>query len=489
KEMSISKFAVNYHKKDEGGHYLDYDYDYDYGNKTRKKKKPKTQVQISPPLPIELILEILSRLPVKSLTRLSCASKYLYNYINRNPHFNRLHMVNYSKKKPSLVFYVNYWKQKFFFKNLFHARDVQDDDNDNYDVDLSHTFMHRDRGEYLGYCNGLICFRQIVAEIGFAIDVWNFTTRELLRIIPPVIGGYTLMSSGFGFDSINNEYKFVMIVSTGETKKCFVYIFGNKSHWREVRSPDSGLLLTSPSATFASYGATGGGGGALCWWTNDPLAILLFNLHEDKLQYIRIPVERNADVRMFEYKGYLAVPVLHKKSPPAVQGNNTTTTLTLEKVCLKILKAYKDDQVWVEETIDLSAFSIPFKNNFCFASFSDQILLYWAEPKSFQFFNLHRKCIKVVKNVNAASSNSMIKKRLPQAARAKDYWLNSEVENIRSLKTLLPVRAQKSDRAALDSLMVESFKKMWTLQQPKTVGGFFYSYYHSKTREHYFFDD
>ncbi|KAI3837059.1 hypothetical protein MKW98_005392 [Papaver atlanticum] len=319
-------------------------------------------------------------------------------------------------------------------------------------------------------------------KIGCLIDFWNYTTKEFLRIVPPVIGGgyyYKIRSSGFGFDSINNEYKLVIIVYMLETKspKCLVYTFGIKSSWTEVRSPDSGLLLTS------TYGATGGAG-ALFWRTSDPQVILLFDLHEDKLQYIRIPVERNAVKRLFEHKKSFVVAILQKKSLP-VEGINTKTAHTLEKVHLKILKAYKDDQVWDKETIDLSTYSIPFSDNFRFVSFSDQILLYWADPKSSLFFNLHRKCLKVVKNI----CSGMSKKRLPRAAGAKDYWLNCEVENICSLKALLPVRAQKSDRAALNSMM-ESFQNMWTLQQPNTtVGGFFCSYYQSKTSEYYFFDD
>ncbi|RZC84276.1 hypothetical protein C5167_047063 [Papaver somniferum] len=348
--------------------------------KKKKMKKPKTEeddgFQIS--LPIELILEFLSRLPVKSLTRLSCA-------------------------------------------------------------------------------------------------------RELLRIIPHGVGGcYKLISSGFGFDSINNEFKLVIIIFRRETNspKCLLFTFGIKSSWTEVRSPNCGLSRTSTSATFASYGAAAGGE-ALFWRTTDPQVSLLFDLHEEKLQYIRIPVERDADTRMFEHNGFLVAAVLEMKSPPVV-GINTTT---LEKVHFKILKAYKDDQVWDKETIDLSTYSIRFSDNFRFVSFSDQILMYWANPESFQFFNVHRKCLKVVKNIVSGTS----KTRLPRAAGAKHYWLNCEVENICSLKTLLPVRAQKSDCAALNSMKVESFKDIWSPQQLKTVGGFFYSCYQSKTSESYFF--
>ncbi|MCL7047741.1 hypothetical protein MKW94_018290 [Papaver nudicaule] len=434
--------------------------DYDSYGSNKRKKKQKTEgedeevrkdgvIQISPPLPIELILEILSRLPVKSLTRLSCASKYLYNYINRNPHFNKLHMVNYSQKNPSLVFYVKYngtGKQEWLFKSLFHHRDQHDDNNDNYDVDLSETFGRKDRGEYVGYCNGLICFRLIAGEVAFFIDVWNFTTGELLRIVPPVVEGrcYQHMSSGFGFDSVNNY---------------LVYTFGSKSSWEEIVPPDSRFLLASSTATFTSYG---GGGGALFWWTTDFHDILMFDLHEHKLQYIRIPIQRSEDTRLFEYKGFLVLAVLQEKLPPA---DDETTESTLEKVHLKILKAYKGEQVWDQETIDLSAHSIPFSDNFRFVSFSDRIFMYWVIRK-------------------LALCNA--EKRLPPVVRAGDYWLNSEVENICSLKTLLPERAQNTDRSALSS-MLKSFLNM-TLQQPKKVGGFFISYYQSKTSEHYFFN-
>ncbi|XP_026391551.1 uncharacterized protein LOC113287091 [Papaver somniferum] len=290
--------------------------------KTEEEKKKKMKlIQIS--LPIELILEFLSRLPVKSLTRLSCASKYLYNYINQNPQFTKSHFINYSQKNPTLVFYTNYvtGKQQCLFQSLFRTRDIQDDERDNHDVQLYQKTIQQKKGEFVGYCNGLSCFRNTITEFAFFIDVWNDTTQEVLRMYSK--GG-------------------------------------------EVRSPNSGLLRTCASAVFTSYGAAGagaGGGGALFWWTTDPQVILLFDLHEDKLQYIRIPLEYNTRTRWFEYEGFLVIARLEKKSP---------TSLTLGKVHLKVLKAFKDDQVWAEETIDLSAYSIPFSNNFRFVSFSDQ---------------------------------------------------------------------------------------------------------------------
>ncbi|KAI3907826.1 hypothetical protein MKW98_027138 [Papaver atlanticum] len=458
-------------------------------------------------LPIELILEFLSRLPIEDLTRLSCASKYLYNSVHQNPQFGNSHLINYSQKHPFLVFYINRrtGDKPCLYKNLFHTRDIHDDHTDNYNLGFHKTMPYTNRGKYVGFCNGLVCFKQKnKGGMAFVFDVYNFITRELLRIVPPFIhhrgNGYTLLSHGFGFDSLNNEYKLVLIVFILETRcpKCFVYTFGKKSSWKDFDFPDDYNFYPRPvnselSATFTSYGGTGGGGGALFWMTIDRRVILLFDLHEDKFQYIRIPLESpvTSDTKLFEHKGFLGVAILEMKSP-VVAGATTSNaisrcapTSTLEKVHLKILKAYKDEQVWIKETFDLSPYSIPFSSNFRLVSFSDHVLLYWVDPKTFRFFNLHRKCLKVVRNIAAC----IFDKKVLLSDKAEDYWLNCEVGNISSLKTLLPERAQKSDRAGIDSIMKKCLQQMWILQQPRTVGGVFTSFYKSKTNEHYFFDD
>ncbi|KAI3978241.1 hypothetical protein MKX01_013072, partial [Papaver californicum] len=111
--------------------------------------------------------------------------------------------------------------------------------------------------------------------------------------------------------------------------------------------------------------------------TRDLHMILLFDLHEHKLQNIRLPVGHNEfsgmprDYRLFEHKGFLGVGILEKKSPVVI--GSTSATTTLEKVHLGILEAYKHDQVWVKlETIDVSPYSIPVTRNPLLVSISDQ---------------------------------------------------------------------------------------------------------------------
>ncbi|MCL7048012.1 hypothetical protein MKW94_011596, partial [Papaver nudicaule] len=478
--------------------------DQDYGKKKKKKKQ-----RIS--LPSELILEFLSRLPIKPLTRLSCTSKYLYNYINQNPQFAKSHMINYSPKHPSLVFYIMNGKEGIehhsrLCRNLLHGHD---DAFDYHETIIHKTigtgryeFLGKTKWEFGGYCNGLVCFINMITPFTLTIDVWNCTTNELLSILPPVIehhsprggcrgNGYLPMSCGFGFDSIDNEYKFVFLVIMIRTRilKCLVYTFGTKSSWTQVSLPTYYYPIenhASRLATFASYE-----GGALFWRTcSHPRTILLFDLHEHKLKNIQIPLRRNKspavpeEYRLFEYKGILGVAVLGKKSPVVLLGTSAITTL--EKVHLKILKAYKHEHEWVElETVDLSSYSIPFTWNSQLVSICDQVLLYWSDTcKGFQIFNLHKKCLKAVRNLDPCFFNQISLRRWLTGL--DNCWLHCEVENICSLKTLLPKRAQQvPDRASLNSIMFNGCHELWFSPKPKTVGGIFTSYYQSKSNEHY----
>ncbi|KAI3833903.1 hypothetical protein MKX03_012391 [Papaver bracteatum] len=465
-------------------------------------------------LPDEIILEFLSRLPMKPVMRFSSVSKYLYNSVHKDANFANSHLINYAQKHPFLVFYninANYGtkNQPMLYKNLFFikgADEIQSQSaqrgflNFGRTITANCTFQLRDA--FVGYCNGLICFTRNQTMISY-IDVWNFTTDELLRIFPPAIdhGGkkYRILSYGFGFDSFSKEYKLVFVVRMFNTMslKCWIYRFGTKSSWEEISAPDEGRFPLSDQssdnrtsfifreATFTTYGGAGCGG-ALFWMTRNPRVILVFDLHQHKFQYIQLPFGpgiRNY-VRFFEYKGYLVISTLEKKAPAA--GSRSGCITTLEKVHLNILKSYKDDQEWVKETVDLSPYRIPFLGQHNrLVSFRDHVLLYWMDPNRFQFFNLHTKCLKVVREI---ALHTFQKTPLPDLL-THDYRLNCEVENIFSLKTLLPRRAQRCDAATVTSIAEKGLGHIYSLKEPKTVGGMFCSDTKPKASEYFFFDD
>ncbi|XP_042477396.1 F-box protein At3g07870-like [Macadamia integrifolia] len=160
-------------------------------------------------LPFEIIKDILSRLPVKSLMRFRCVSKD-WRYLIHDPFFISQHLNRSSEKNPGLCLADG----RFFTIIL-------DGSSTATRVDIPFQGLV-DRVEILGSCNGLLCL--FVAErlsdwyrhIN-PIYLWNPARREYRKLpdapfSSPRIWGISTTVLGFGYDSINNEYKVVRII-------------------------------------------------------------------------------------------------------------------------------------------------------------------------------------------------------------------------------------------------------------------------------------
>uniref|UniRef100_A0A1S4B203 F-box/kelch-repeat protein At3g06240-like n=1 Tax=Nicotiana tabacum TaxID=4097 RepID=A0A1S4B203_TOBAC len=113
-------------------------------------------------IPIELITEILSRLPVKSLLRFRCVSKYWLSLIS-SPEFAYTHLGiaanSYPVKKP------------------------------------------RGYVRIVGSVNGLVCL--VIEEKYFLL--WNPSIRKFKKLPDPRGGDYIMY--GFGYDEFHDDYK------------------------------------------------------------------------------------------------------------------------------------------------------------------------------------------------------------------------------------------------------------------------------------------
>ncbi|CAN1250672.1 F-box/kelch-repeat protein At3g06240 [Linum perenne] len=158
-------------------------------------------------LPEEIVIDILTRLPIKSILRFKSVSK-LWSTLSTNPHFTAAHLRRSSSTNP--LFIVQHDTPGDFRTSIFDA---------NFTV-LQHDLpMPENRLDYgspsiLGSCNGLLC-------IEFCSDyilLWNPATKlfrqvpsfnlkspftHLTRFVP--IGERT----GFGFNSEIEDYKLV----------------------------------------------------------------------------------------------------------------------------------------------------------------------------------------------------------------------------------------------------------------------------------------
>uniref|UniRef100_A0A5B7A9R3 F-box domain-containing protein n=1 Tax=Davidia involucrata TaxID=16924 RepID=A0A5B7A9R3_DAVIN len=191
---------------------------------------PKASIiEMSDHLPADAVGNILSRLPVKSLVRFRCVSKPWCALID-SPDFIKTHLNRSVQNSSNLSLIVK-------GKGLYSV----DFDTLHRTVELDYTFMNSDAPDVLGSCNGLLLVGQ-----GHVFYLWNPSTRKYRQLpILPIQSpnksvGFICKTYGFGYDSINDDYKVVRIVEfTGKQHDWFiseVQSYSLKSNsWRRIQ--------------------------------------------------------------------------------------------------------------------------------------------------------------------------------------------------------------------------------------------------------------
>ncbi|XVF74580.1 hypothetical protein PTKIN_Ptkin13bG0121100 [Pterospermum kingtungense] len=184
----------------------------------------------------DLKIEILSRLPVKSLIRFRCVHA-TWNSLFKSSFFIANHRKNSKSKNHGFI--------SIFIKENRYLR-FMSFTGDNFDVCFNRKLPLKYHNHYLrsvDSCNGLVC----VCDLSRRIFSYNPSTNEH-KIIPLSNGG--MVAFGFGYDSINNYYKIIKVVSWYNIKwenfsQAEVYTLGMDSSWREVELPDDSVTTAS----------------------------------------------------------------------------------------------------------------------------------------------------------------------------------------------------------------------------------------------------
>ncbi|XP_026441898.1 uncharacterized protein LOC113341085 [Papaver somniferum] len=323
-------------------------------------------------------------------------------------------------------------------------------------------------------------------------------------------GGYICMCHGFGFDLVSQVYKVVIVFTSKANRKylCMVITLGTIK-WRTLVtsyfdispppgfSPFHSRMITRTSSTLCRQSTLCGGD--LFWRTKNKVSdsnysemLLSFDLHNKKIHFIRLPAdctpitptdERQylADDHLLEFKGYPCVA----RSERVTRSNNdhcghrcnyqSGICCCCYKVHIYILTD-KDKQVWTrEETFDVqimdqeSSLPTPLCCYFDTSAAtpptriltsSDQVLLYWFNGERLILYNLQEKHLKVVEcslsysSVFQTKMNEDLERRIGDGDNifcpSMDYQLRSQVENIVSLKTLIPKEAKISESDCAD---------------------------------------
>ncbi|XP_058767690.1 F-box/kelch-repeat protein At3g23880-like [Vicia villosa] len=188
-------------------------------------------------IPGELIADVLSFLPVKSILRLRCVSKTLNSLIS-DPFFVKLHL-NRSKRKDELklVQFLEWDKVSFtVFRMSENPPLIFNLPEDSY-----HTLKDNVWFNIVGSCNGLICFYDQCYNYNSVLEmwlrIWNPATRTISeKIWCSGIGPIeSLANFMFGCDNSTNTYKVLYFIPFKKQVK--VLTLGNKVRRNIQKSP------------------------------------------------------------------------------------------------------------------------------------------------------------------------------------------------------------------------------------------------------------
>ncbi|XP_058217043.1 F-box/kelch-repeat protein At3g23880-like [Rhododendron vialii] len=265
-------------------------------------------------LPFEIAIEILSRLPVKSLLRFKSVCKTWYDLI-KTPDFISKHLQTQSALNFTSLLVTTY-----NCKTENHAVSLIFNDGP---IILDFPFFSRGKftlpgWEYTGrsyfsiggICNGLVCIN--LTHFGYPLVLCNPSTRQF-RELPtskwPWLDDHVhvkRVSFGFGFHHSANDYKLIRIVlySSPMEEACIqadLYVMSTCT-WREIDADKVSVFLGERNnlGRFGSYVKMGGScasavlNGVFYWpacvMSTNEVIVMSFDMGDEVFRRIRMPV-------------------------------------------------------------------------------------------------------------------------------------------------------------------------------------------------------
>ncbi|XP_062009182.1 F-box/kelch-repeat protein At3g06240-like [Rosa rugosa] len=242
----------------------------------------------------EIIVEILARLPVKSLIRFRCVSKAWRAFIS-DPYFVRKHL-SHSDTKNS--FNLNLLLSTYLATSI-HYRALLKIEEDGtvasselqYPIQVPNAFTSRILEKRLvGSYNGLICL-SFYGDTADTFMLWNPCTGESKLLPKPTAFDTSYgVFYGFGYDSAADDCKIVRGNCRSRNgggigdgpQETIIEVFALKTGcWRTLETVDNVVL--SDQGCFVN--------GALHWFNEQrfPVALMCFDLAEERFREVAVP--------------------------------------------------------------------------------------------------------------------------------------------------------------------------------------------------------
>ncbi|GMI65505.1 CONSTITUTIVE EXPRESSER OF PR GENES 1, CONSTITUTIVE EXPRESSER OF PR GENES 30 [Hibiscus trionum] len=240
-------------------------------------------------LPVEVILEILKSLPVKSLVKCRSVCK-AWNRLISDPSFISTHLHASLSRPPNktpflLLRCLKNGKENYFLHY----------DNDGFDEFKQLQFPVFGCVSYsvvVGSCNGLICLSFLPHDV-LNFVFWNPSIQKYISLPQPSIccdSHDVHLNFGFGFDSRTNDYKLLIVGVEKGDNLIQPYLFSlNENCWKRVVAVSPNYAVEAEiSSTFVN--------GAVHWLgyqrrNNGGFSntILGFDLSDEEFSEISLP--------------------------------------------------------------------------------------------------------------------------------------------------------------------------------------------------------
>ncbi|KAG5046239.1 hypothetical protein AAZX31_06G172700 [Glycine max] len=245
----------------------------------------------------EVVVEILSWVPVKALMRFRCVSKS-WNSLILDPTFVKLHLQRSSRDSPALFTLSNLFLDKLCSLHCCSIDGLLEDPSSTIDVNADANDDNGGTGipanikySIIGVCNGLICLRDMSRGFEVArVQFWNPATRLISVTSPPIPPFFGCARMGFGYDESSDTYKVVAIVGNRKSRKMElrVHCLGDNCWKRKIECGNDIL----PSDTFHGKGQFLSG--TLNWVANlatlESYVVFSFDLRNETYRYLLPPV-------------------------------------------------------------------------------------------------------------------------------------------------------------------------------------------------------
>ncbi|XP_015946652.1 F-box/kelch-repeat protein At3g23880-like [Arachis duranensis] len=250
----------------------------------------------------EVVMEILSWVPAKPVTRLKLVCKS-WNSIISHPHFVK-HHLHRSPKNAILLFTRTppfpRDEEKKWGLVLSSVESFIQNPSSTLDAQENRRSLHVEEDWVVGSCNGLVCVAILGHPINDIIDIWFHLLNPLTGFISensPCLRVNVHTAFGFGYDESSDSYKVVSTTTRGSsgTVTTQVYSFGGSS-WKRANSfpafpfsfEDNGHFI---GGTLNWLGLRNPHGDDYDWAavTLDMLMLVSFDLKSDTNKQILLP--------------------------------------------------------------------------------------------------------------------------------------------------------------------------------------------------------